>query len=203
MYADQITTGRKRSVRDRLDGDQPRDSVRDRLGGAKRQRQTDERWKHDLYQNDGKAQISKSVGPRDLRLKLQRKDQKQRTITDLREKLSGFIQPQPVKTRPAPVKTQPVIRPAKPVSEIVKPGSEAKRVVKASSSSKDVSKQKLEGPSIDGFLRSLGLEKYSLTFQAEEIDMAALVHMTDTDLKALGVPMGPRKKILLALESKE
>ncbi|KAA8543499.1 hypothetical protein F0562_021006 [Nyssa sinensis] len=55
---------------------------------------------------------------------------------------------------------------------------------------------------VDGFLQSLGLEKYSITFQAEEVDMTALVHMTDEDLKALGIPMGPRKKILLALESK-
>ncbi|GKU86033.1 hypothetical protein SLEP1_g618 [Rubroshorea leprosula] len=32
--------------------------------------------------------------------------------------------------------------------------------------------------------------------------MSALVHMTDEDLKALGMPMGPRKKIRLALESR-
>ncbi|KAJ0053745.1 hypothetical protein Pint_01532 [Pistacia integerrima] len=43
--------------------------------------------------------------------------------------------------------------------------------------------------SVDGFLRSLGLEKYSITFQAEEVDMTALVHMTDEDLKAIGIPM--------------
>lgn len=71
--------------------------------------------------------------------------------------------------------------------------------------------------SVDGFLRSLGLEKYSITFQVEEVrlfgfnmpsvaiylflclyscnmmpqqvDMTALLHMTDEDLKALGVPM--------------
>ena len=56
--------------------------------------------------------------------------------------------------------------------------------------------------SVDDFLQSLGLEKYLITFQAEEVDMAALNHMTDEDLKAMGIPMGPRKKILLALESK-
>ncbi|KAB5569759.1 hypothetical protein DKX38_003552 [Salix brachista] len=43
--------------------------------------------------------------------------------------------------------------------------------------------------SVDGFLQSLGLEKYLITFQAEEVDMTALVHMTDDDLKALGIPM--------------
>ncbi|PHT97617.1 hypothetical protein BC332_33453 [Capsicum chinense] len=56
--------------------------------------------------------------------------------------------------------------------------------------------------SVDSFLQALGLEKYTITFQAEEVDMAALVHMTDEDLKAMGMPMGPRKKILSALESK-
>jgi hypothetical protein len=78
--------------------------------------------------------------------------------------------------------------------------------------------------SVDVFLQSLGLEKYLITFQAEEVwkclfffflyyryvylhiifrsflliinmllsvqvDMTALVHMTDEDLKALGIPM--------------
>ncbi|PHT72623.1 hypothetical protein T459_23408 [Capsicum annuum] len=43
--------------------------------------------------------------------------------------------------------------------------------------------------SVDNFLQSLGLEKYAITFQAEEVDMAALVHMTDEDLKAMGIPM--------------
>lgn len=55
---------------------------------------------------------------------------------------------------------------------------------------------------MDNFLQSLGLEKYAITFQAEEVDMAALVHMTDEDLKAMGIPMGPRKKIILALETR-
>ncbi|XP_016499170.1 uncharacterized protein LOC107817806 isoform X2 [Nicotiana tabacum] len=48
-------------------------------------------------------------------------------------------------------------------------------------------------------LNSLGLGKYAIHFQAEEIDMAALKQMGDRDLKELGIPMGPRKKILLAM----
>ncbi|CAL5068301.1 unnamed protein product [Urochloa decumbens] len=48
-------------------------------------------------------------------------------------------------------------------------------------------------------LDSLGLEKYLVLFQAEEVDMAALKQMGESDLKDMGVPMGPRKKILLAL----
>ncbi|XP_042042518.1 Usher syndrome type-1G protein-like [Salvia splendens] len=71
-------------------------------------------------------------------------------------------------------------------------------------SSSSVSKKKVqqEVDSVESFLQSLGLDKYSITFQAEEVDMAALVHMSDEYLKAMGIPMGPRKKILLELESK-
>lgn len=52
---------------------------------------------------------------------------------------------------------------------------------------------------VSGLLHSLGLGKYAIWFQAEEVDMAALKQMGDKDLKELGIPMGPRKKILLAL----
>ncbi|CAL5349984.1 unnamed protein product [Camellia sinensis] len=55
---------------------------------------------------------------------------------------------------------------------------------------------------VDGLLHSLGLEKYAISFKAEEVDMTALRQMGDNDLKDLGIPMGPRKKILLALLSR-
>ncbi|XP_047324176.1 uncharacterized protein LOC124927754 [Impatiens glandulifera] len=56
-----------------------------------------------------------------------------------------------------------------------------------------------EHNSVENFLKSLGLEKYGITFKAEEIDIATLKQMEDNDLKDLGIPMGPRKKIMLAL----
>ncbi|KAM0941788.1 putative sterile alpha motif domain-containing protein [Dioscorea sansibarensis] len=56
---------------------------------------------------------------------------------------------------------------------------------------------------VSGLLRSLGLEKYAILFQAEEVDMPALKQMSDHDLKELGIPMGPRKKILLAVLSRQ
>ncbi|MCL7039138.1 hypothetical protein MKW94_020915 [Papaver nudicaule] len=52
---------------------------------------------------------------------------------------------------------------------------------------------------VASLLQTLGLGKYSIMFQAEEVDMPALRQMGDSDLKELGIPMGPRKKILLAL----
>jgi class 3 adenylate cyclase/predicted ATPase len=52
---------------------------------------------------------------------------------------------------------------------------------------------------IGGWLEPLGLAKYAELFAANEIDLAALQHLTEGDLKELGLPMGPRKKILAAL----
>ncbi|KAK9276551.1 hypothetical protein L1049_006085 [Liquidambar formosana] len=56
-----------------------------------------------------------------------------------------------------------------------------------------------EQPTVDSLLHSLGLGKYAIYFKAEEVDMTALKQMGDNDLKELGIPMGPRKKILLAV----
>ncbi|GAQ90224.1 hypothetical protein KFL_006150060 [Klebsormidium nitens] len=52
---------------------------------------------------------------------------------------------------------------------------------------------------VRGLLISLGLEKYMDIFVREEVDMTALKHMEESDLKELGIPMGPRKKIVQAL----
>ncbi|XP_073126220.1 uncharacterized protein [Henckelia pumila] len=57
-------------------------------------------------------------------------------------------------------------------------------------------------PTVSCFLHSLGLGKYAINFQAEEIDMVALKQMGELDLRELGIPMGPRKKILSALHSR-
>ncbi|XP_038986060.1 ankyrin repeat and SAM domain-containing protein 6-like isoform X2 [Phoenix dactylifera] len=57
----------------------------------------------------------------------------------------------------------------------------------------------VEQLTIAAFLQKLGLSKYLIAFQAEEVDMFALKHMNNDDLRSIGLPMGPRKKILLAL----
>ncbi|RLM75516.1 hypothetical protein C2845_PM15G05490 [Panicum miliaceum] len=192
-----ISTGRKRSIHERLDGDLPADAGaggRARHTASKRQRQIDDKWKHDLYREDDEP-ASKSIGPRDLRLKLQMRSSqlgfssaKSSGVRDLREKLYGTMHPQPSNADPPK---------PKPVSEIVKisrreaademPVRQSKKASKQPSAKK-TSQPKAESP-LDSFLSSLGLEKYSITFQAEEVDMAALRHMTDSDLKALGIPM--------------
>ncbi|TIS39496.1 MAG: hypothetical protein E5W95_13230 [Mesorhizobium sp.] len=52
---------------------------------------------------------------------------------------------------------------------------------------------------IAGWLTSLGLGKYATTFARNEITPEVLPHLSDADLKALGLPMGPRKLVLVAI----
>ena len=51
---------------------------------------------------------------------------------------------------------------------------------------------------VGDILRGLGLGKYVGVFAREEIDAVALRSITDKDLEKLGIPLGPRKKILAA-----
>jgi hypothetical protein len=50
---------------------------------------------------------------------------------------------------------------------------------------------------IEGWLRSLGLERYEAGFRENEIDDTILPRLTAEDLKELGVgPVGHRRKLL-------
>ncbi|CAK9163447.1 unnamed protein product [Ilex paraguariensis] len=196
MYADREEAGRKTSIKERLNGSSVVDSGSRRLITGKRERQDDDKWEHDLYEYDEPQVSNRRVGSKDLRLKLQKKNMEQATPKvrgslsggkrDLREKLSGTVYSPPGDTDlPKP---KPVLEGNKSARNSVIVGalvSEVKKV--ASLVSKKKTQQKAE--SVDGFLQSLGLEKYSITFQAEEVDMTTLIHMTDDDLKAMGVPM--------------
>ncbi|XP_073291532.1 uncharacterized protein [Primulina huaijiensis] len=212
MYADQVEAQSNRSIRERLNGGTTADSGRRVPVPRKRQREDDDKWEHDLFEDSGPQVSNRQIGHKDLRLKLQRKNMERAThgirgsivggTRDLREKLSGTLYSRPVEFEPPPLRPKPTTEVIKPTRRSViaeaAPVSEAKKV--ASSVPKKKAKQTVQ--SVDNFLQSLGLQKYSITFQAEEVDMTALTHMSDEDLKALGIPMGPRKKILLALEAK-
>ena len=52
---------------------------------------------------------------------------------------------------------------------------------------------------ISDWLEKLGLGQYARTFAENEIDVSVLPHLTDQDLKDMGVPLGPRRKILAAI----
>jgi len=47
--------------------------------------------------------------------------------------------------------------------------------------------------------RQLGLERFEPVFRAHEIDCDVLPELTDSDLEKLGLPLGPRKKLLKAI----
>ncbi|CAI9776612.1 unnamed protein product [Fraxinus pennsylvanica] len=213
MYADRVEADAQanRSIKERLNGNSAADSGRRRTFSGKRQREDDDKWDHNLFEENEPQVSNRRIGVKDLRLKLQRKSIEQASQSargsisggtrDLREKLSGSLYSRPVEVKPPRPRLKPAPEVSKPsrksaVAEATVP--ETKRVAGPVSDKKTQTKAE----SVDNFLQSLGLEKYSITFQAEEVDMTALVHMGDEDLKALGIPMGPRKKILLALESK-
>jgi class 3 adenylate cyclase/tetratricopeptide (TPR) repeat protein len=54
---------------------------------------------------------------------------------------------------------------------------------------------------IAAWLRELGLERYEQAFQEGEIDREVLADLTDADLRELGIPVGPRRKLLKAISA--
>ena len=54
---------------------------------------------------------------------------------------------------------------------------------------------------IADWLQKLGLGQYAQRFAENEIDVSVLPHLTDQDLKDIGVPLGPRRKILAAINA--
>ena len=52
---------------------------------------------------------------------------------------------------------------------------------------------------ISEWLESIGLDKYASLFADNEIDLDAARDLTESDLKELELPMGPRKKLLRAI----
>ena len=53
--------------------------------------------------------------------------------------------------------------------------------------------------SIGRWLTTLGLEEYTGLFERERIDLEAARHLTESNLKDLGLPMGHRVKFLAAM----
>ncbi|WVZ92057.1 hypothetical protein U9M48_038152 [Paspalum notatum var. saurae] len=218
MYADR-SSGRKRSVMDRLGVG---GVSRLRSDDAKRFRRDDGTWRRELYKDSGGTQTSS--GPTSRNVQSNQKSQvpqrievlKKSSVPDLREKLSGVPsqRPRPQLSSavriPKPVKE--VAKREKPVEKREPPPAPPPPAIKNISAPAPVtapsapkqSQEKVD-VSLDSLLKSLDLEKYLINFQAEEarliyvVDMKALVYMNEEDMKALGIPMGPRKKILSAL----
>ena len=54
---------------------------------------------------------------------------------------------------------------------------------------------------VAAWLRDLGLERYAPAFRDAEITPEALPELTDADLRELGLPLGPRKVVLKAIQA--
>ncbi|KAL0286364.1 UNVERIFIED_CONTAM: hypothetical protein Sangu_2734500 [Sesamum angustifolium] len=178
MYADRVEAQANRSIKERLNGNSAVDSGRRRPISGKRRREDDDKWQHDLFEGNEPQVSNRRVGIKDLRLKLQRKSIEQATqnvrgsvpggARDLREKLSGTQYSRPMESDPPPLRPKSAPEASKPPRNSViaeAPEREAKK------------------------LASTVTKKWT----QEKVDMTALVHMGDEDLKALGIPMGEEK----------
>ncbi|BBH10027.1 Sterile alpha motif domain-containing protein, partial [Prunus dulcis] len=157
MYADREEADTKRSIKDRLNGSFRDNSGRRRQIAGKRQRQ-DDKWEHDLYEDNDPQVSNRKVDARDLRLKLQRKSFKQSSqsgtrslsgVRDLREKLSGTMVPQPVNADPPKTKLEA----AKPVRRSTAVGASAQETKKVTNpaSRKKTSQKALSKGSAEGW----------------------------------------------------
>jgi len=54
--------------------------------------------------------------------------------------------------------------------------------------------------SIADWLKQLDLERYTALFIDNEVDLQTLKVLSDADLKEMGLPFGPRKRLLAALQ---
>src|SRR5262245_43318986 len=52
---------------------------------------------------------------------------------------------------------------------------------------------------IADWLEKLGMSEYAQSFAEHRIDVSVLRHLTDQDLKDIGIPLGHRRKILAAI----
>jgi len=67
--------------------------------------------------------------------------------------------------------------------------------------------QTVDGPPVmprdlNHFLKELGITRYLGLFETEEVDLDTLFQLTEADLAEIGLPMGPRKKIICRLRKK-
>ena len=53
---------------------------------------------------------------------------------------------------------------------------------------------------VNSWLTGLGLGKYCSAFASAEVDFETLPDLTENDLKELGLPLGPRRKILMGIQ---
>ncbi|XP_037948008.1 Usher syndrome type-1G protein homolog [Teleopsis dalmanni] len=66
----------------------------------------------------------------------------------------------------------------------------------------DEDDQDVAGSPIQRFLAVWGLDEYINIFQKQQIDLDTLMLLTETDLKSLGLPLGPFRKLTFAIQER-
>ncbi|WP_082688703.1 SAM domain-containing protein [Ruegeria marisrubri] len=56
------------------------------------------------------------------------------------------------------------------------------------------------GDAVESWLQNLGLQQYSDVFRENDVDLRVLPHLTEDDLKELGVSLGHRRILLAAID---
>ncbi|XP_069468050.1 SEC23-interacting protein [Ambystoma mexicanum] len=84
---------------------------------------------------------------------------------------------------------------ADPLTEKLAPGTVPDGAVLPASEADDLEMDHDQVPTLQETLQLLSLSEYSSTFEQEKIDMESLLMCTIDDLKEMGIPLGPRKKI--------
>jgi hypothetical protein len=56
---------------------------------------------------------------------------------------------------------------------------------------------------LNAWLRQLGLERYAEALAREEIDLAVLPELSEADLERIGLPLGPRRRLMRAIAAGE
>ncbi|KAK3573524.1 hypothetical protein QTP86_026035 [Hemibagrus guttatus] len=87
------------------------------------------------------------------------------------------------------------------VKQVSPPVSQANEVF-SPAAEEEAKEEEEETANLSSILEELGLSEYLSTFEQEKIDVESLLMCTVDDLKEMGIPLGPRKKIAKFVKEK-
>lgn len=91
---------------------------------------------------------------------------------------------------------------AQPNDKQVSPAIQANEVTPVAAAEEETKEEEDEIGDLSSVLQMLGLSDYLSTFETEKIDVESLLMCTVDDLKEMGIPLGPRKKLAKFVKEK-
>lgn len=91
---------------------------------------------------------------------------------------------------------------AQPNDKQVSPAIQANEVTPVAAAEEETKEEEDEIGDLSSVLQMLGLSEYLSTFETEKIDVESLLMCTVDDLKEMGIPLGPRKKLAKFVKEK-